>query len=470
LVWYNPNKFNLTLATAFEEPPASRGSNYVCNPGVQGEIVALPDGTLHNAGCYDRCVYTAGLQEIMAGAGVGISNNNDVLTARSKLLVNNTEEVRVTAPGSDREIIEDRIIVSTFVYEIKLPLVTTGTTTDITGFFPPNRLALITLQSVTVNVENLQPAGTVLIRTQYQWPFKFAPGTTLAVQAQNGIATTATLLTDCADPGIAANTGRDGTNVAPCDQIWRISLTPSVTNPQQCQLDGTYTITGFQITCQPAFGTDCAAVDETAQIQFTLDSENFCPNLLEDVQISATLEAFNDAALTDNSRNFLQDDMIYFKAVVTSNQVTIESATLRTMSVTFDSTGAADRRLQFDAAAAPPLSADVQALNTADGLASATELSFEFQLTDGPFDLPVDGSHEFAVDVEIDVTYVGVSATNPLLLEERRVLLQASSGPAASARARANGAVAALDDGASSASTVGGATAAALVAAAALFA
>jgi hypothetical protein len=471
LVWYNPNKFTLTGVTANEVPVPSSPA-WTCQPGTQGDPVRLPDGTLHNAGCYNRCVYKVNLQELMAGEATATSTQNDFLRILGKMNVGNNETFTVFAGQGTRNETITRDIESAFIFEIGLPLVTSGTTTNLTGLFPPNRLAAIILQSVDVQIDGLIPTGRVLILTQFQWPFKLeVDGSTgLVVQAQNGIPTTATLLQDCADPGLDAAPGRDGTNVELCNQVWEVILKPGVQRPQQCQLDGSYKITGFLSTCQPAY-SDCpiaTPVDES--ISFILDSENFCPNVLEDIQLTATLEAFNDAALTDSSGNFLQDDMIYFKSVVISNQVSIESATLKSMTVTFDSTSTnPSRRLQYDVDSLPPVAAEVVDFNPTDGLTSATELSFEFRLTDPPFTLPVDGSQQFSVDIEIDVTYVGISASNPLLLEERRMLLQAGSGTEASTRARASGAVSPKDGGASSASATGAAAALAL-ATAALFA
>eukprot|EP00478_Filoreta_tenera_P006602 GABV01008533.1.p2 GENE.GABV01008533.1~~GABV01008533.1.p2 ORF type:complete len:440 (+),score=153.75 GABV01008533.1:1670-2989(+) len=382
-------------------------------PNTAANPVQLPNGgAIHNGECYNRCVYTVLLGALLDGEAISIVDpNNGDYQIRGKLFVNNTEWV----DGGFRDGLFLRPIESTFPFQIRIPGSVAATSVNITGFFPPNLAAAITFQSVDVDIDaNFNPSAQVLIRTQYQWPFKFATSG-FDIQAQNsGIRSQIQLLSDCPDPGAISDDGQDGTTVEPCDQIWKIDLTP---NSQQCQLDGTYTINNLKIECQPAFGGDCAATVNTPRvnIDFVLDSEDFCANILDDVEISATLTAYNDVDLTDESRNFIPDQRMFFKSVINSPSVSIDEAKLKSMSITFGNSGS--RVLQYDIES-PALMPTVQGLDVTNIAPSNTEVGFSFLLTDPPFTLPVDGSQDFVVDVVLEVTYVDVidENNNPLLL------------------------------------------------------
>jgi hypothetical protein len=437
IVFYNPNKWTLERATIF-----SINESLQCGPSPNN--VQLPNGELHAAECYNQCTVTSSWTDFMAGTERFVDDSNPAETqVRGKLHTNNTEIFHL------RDTAYTRPVVSEFPFEITFPTTVTADLNELEVFLPPALDALLTLQSVDVDLTNLDVDGRAQVVTSLQWPFRFKKGqneynvTISSTKNNAAMDATVQLITDCSDPGVVDDSAGDNGNVRPCNQLWEIQLTPGAST---CELDGVYRL-DFLAECQPAFstgGSKCPLVGPSGSLEnnggymvFALDSEYFCPELIEEVSISAGLSAFKDAQLTVPATNFLLGQDIWFLATVTSTKVTLVDTRIHAISIAYgNSPPRTEYSVEKTAACANgylPIGSSCRLVDFAIDNTGASVAQFNFKLTDPPFEPPVDGSQDFQITVLIDVQFEAVQLleNGEEIIEKKTMLLQASSETAA---------------------------------------
>jgi len=119
----------------------------------------------------------------------------------------------------------------------------------------------------------------------------------------------------------------NSTNNCPLDSYCTTTYEIQVngTNGASCYLNGTYNLT-FNIACNSLWTNDCPLQGNTAQIVFELSSGNLCGVFTSQVNISATLNTYaSSLPNATTQQTFLENQIIYLGATVTSSEVSLVS-------------------------------------------------------------------------------------------------------------------------------------------------
>jgi hypothetical protein len=107
-----------------------------------------------------------------------------------------------------------------------------------------------------------------------------------------------------------------------CEQFWAIDITP--TQLRKCNIDGLY-IFNFNITCFPPNdeysypGCELDNNNNSGSIEFILQSENYCPQLIETVDLTGVILLFGNSERTLTKSNFVYFQTLY--GVVNSKSI-----------------------------------------------------------------------------------------------------------------------------------------------------
>ncbi len=137
--------------------------------------------------------------------------------------------------------------------------------------------------------------------------------------------------------GLASYISINSTNNCPVNTscITTYEIQVNETSGSTCYLNGTYNLT-FNIACNSNWLQNCPLQNNSAQIVFQVTSENLCATFTEQVSISATLNTYASGVSSVTQETFLENQMMYLRAVVTSNQVALASTYILNCSSIFE--------------------------------------------------------------------------------------------------------------------------------------
>jgi uncharacterized protein (DUF1330 family) len=141
--------------------------------------------------------------------------------------------------------------------------------------------------------------------------------------------------------GLSSYISINSTNNCPVNTscITTYEIQVNQTSGSTCYLNGTYNLT-FNIACNSNWGQDCPLQNNSAQIVFQVTSENLCGIFTEQVSISATLNTYASDSSSVTQETFLENQIMYLRAVVTSNQVALASTYILNCSSIFEANSA----------------------------------------------------------------------------------------------------------------------------------
>eukprot|EP01083_Nonionella_stella_P030033 82462_1 len=107
-----------------------------------------------------------------------------------------------------------------------------------------------------------------------------------------------------------------------CTQQWDIKIRPIC-----CSLNGFYKI-GMQLACRDSNSTRCGLLHGNGTSDYTfgfsLTSNNLCPRVMPDIDLSASVTSYADADYHHLKKDFSSDDTVYFKIEADSGRASIE--------------------------------------------------------------------------------------------------------------------------------------------------
>ena len=116
-----------------------------------------------------------------------------------------------------------------------------------------------------------------------------------------------------------------------CSRVFRWEIDASA---PKCDFDGTYSIV-FDVQCNPAYTDECPLNGgETFTITYTLDTDSACGSVVDTVVIEASLDSYPSNSHSSTKDEFIQDDVIYFQADITSPDVSLTNVELHSLSIT----------------------------------------------------------------------------------------------------------------------------------------
>lgn len=214
-------------------------------------------------------------------------------------------------------------IIRTFEHDlrfvVRFPRYIAVSQTGVQVFADVDVLASITEQMFDSN--ELLPPGKARVKmlTSVQYPFQLTGP--IAVSGDD----TRFVMS------VSGNTGNGGPECLDdpndyCVQFWDFMITPK---SGECNFDGDYRL-DFKLKCKPSMIGDCPLDSDTdfGWIDFTLDSENFCARIIEDIDLSGQMTTYLEPARTTPKDDFLFDQTVYGKTSLSSSESTIVSTTI----------------------------------------------------------------------------------------------------------------------------------------------
>jgi hypothetical protein len=204
---------------------------------------------------------------------------------------------------------------SSLTLEVVFPLSVNVTSNPVDVFAPVLALSAVTSEVMVSNVNQAHPSATVQLYTQVEWPFQLtAPRW---VSMPTGVVQAIAPFEMNANSAAYPCANAVG---ALCEQNWGLQLGL----PGTCFLSGTYTLR-TTIVCRELRASSCpldAAVN-TADFSFTLTSPSLCTQVVQTLDLSATLKSYKDAAHTVLKADFVEPEVLYFQAPTSSKQASI---------------------------------------------------------------------------------------------------------------------------------------------------
>jgi hypothetical protein len=155
-----------------------------------------------------------------------------------------------------------------------------------------------------------------------------------------------------------------------------------------------------EANCPLPLNTNTGLKQSDASVTFHITTEYFCPLVLADVDIHATLSSYQDGAHIIAKDDFLQDATAYFKATVSSTVATIVECSIAT--ITRD-----DSALFYSRPNALVSDLNVHDFPRVDGASPhPTESHFDIMLSSTLFPLPPDGQQSSEIAVVLNVIFL----------------------------------------------------------------
>merc|ERR1711916_243488 len=179
-----------------------------------------------------------------------------------------------------------------------------------------------------------------------------------------------------------------------CQQNWKI---PIKTNGA-CSFTGIYQYR-IKLKCNSLFQGNCplGSSGEFAQIQIDVNSEEFCTAVNLDIKLKGSLKSYEDNQYTTPKSAFLQNQIGYFQAVLSSDQATLLTSTIKRAQITYDNT----TKVFYDNG--------IQSFGTAteyeNDQGTSTTCGFNFRFSETNTPVPVDSSKPFSISAVVEVTY-----------------------------------------------------------------
>jgi len=296
-----------------------------------------------------------------------------------------------------------RLVHSVLPFQIRFPK-TVSASSDITVFSPVNLEAAIIRQfSIRTPEAETQAQSLIRLFTSIQYPFKLTLPS-WGTRSRNDFNFNPTL--EAADLLLANEDCLDNPTDPICEQEWKIVF--DAWSPPVCDFTGDYTLE-FVVRCEAGAEAHCPLQLDTttgfkqasASVTFHITTEHFCPIVLADVDISASLHSFQDGGHTIPKTDFLQDATAYFRATVSSSVATIVETSISGITHTDNSQLFYSRPNNL-----------VAGLNVVDfprvGGVSVhpTESWFDIVLSSTLFPTPVDGQSSANLVVDLNVVFL----------------------------------------------------------------
>jgi hypothetical protein len=234
-------------------------------------------------------------------------------------------------------------------------------------------------------------AGNFEFITQAQYPFMIDNDTPVVIQAIPSPITTNIKISENS-PICTAN--------QPCTQNWEM---PIVTNGA-CSFTGLYQLR-LKLKCHSSI-TDPAncplgSTPQYAVVQIEVNSENFCTVVNVDIKLKGDLKSYEESSYTTPKNAFLQGQIGYFKATVSSEQATLLTSKIRRASWTQGNS----TKVFFDEGLITPYGTLTNFL-TDEGTSTTCGFNFKFSEQNTP--VPLDESRDFSIKALIEVTYASI--------------------------------------------------------------
>jgi len=248
-----------------------------CRQNIQGTIVWVA--------AYPTCV-------------VDRSISGNYLVFEGIMIINNKEKVGILANNRPIDIV--RTLTNNLIFQILYPIDINITSNNVTVYAAVNVIAAIISSTFTVDINAIPGVARVTLLTTVQYPFKMIEPVTVGGDP-NRFSLTQTQIFDpayvCAD------------NNNYCAQLWDIVVTP---NPNECNYDGDYMF-NFTLDCR-ASQTNCPLDlnTNTGAISFVLESGDFCPQVIESIDLAGTLKSYSSDTHTNLKSSFVVDQTVYF--------------------------------------------------------------------------------------------------------------------------------------------------------------
>lgn len=326
----------------------------------------------------------------------------DWITFEGIMIVQNTENLGLLAPNRPFEL--TRTIVSNLPFLVQYPRFI-DLNHYIQVYAPVDVIAAITNQTFEYSANCLPGYGYITLETTVQYPFYLDQPAWIKTSAP-GLYPTIISNSVCGD------------NINQiCVQNWLFKITPK----NICALTGIY-LFNYSIACQPSAGSSCPldSSTDTGTITMNIESEYFCPQIIQDVDVSGSLESYEDSGHTHHKNGFFLGETIYFEILLNSSKATIINTTVQDFSVILWNS---DNKLLYDdgTITAAGLACDLVVVDNTHTPQSAVQAWIQVEINPSVFPVGLDLNEQVNFQVTVDVTYFD---TGPV----KRTITQSVSG------------------------------------------
>jgi len=262
--------------------------------------------------------------------------------------------------------------------------------------------AIIEQKTIVVDPSSSPPAvnADIILWSSVQWPYRLVvTGISVNVPSLNNPQLSVTLHEDCALVG-----------QNDCNQKFLIH----VNLQDRCTFTGRYTVT-FDIECMPgANAAQCPLPDGqyTAEVDFDLQSENVCAQIVDEVVAIGSARSYNAARVgtqpyaIQQHYGFMVNQFAYYEIDVESIDGLVVETTVTKIELCFD-VGCPSPILLYNGAALVPAVQLAVIDYPRNPVTSSlpTKSDIHIFLSDTVFNVPIDGSLDFQLRVELDVEY-----------------------------------------------------------------
>jgi hypothetical protein len=303
-----------------------------------------------------------------------------------EMIVENVEDLgSLTSNSGDIT----RTLVSRLPFEVRYPktIEFTNTGSNVTVYSDVNVVAAIVAQNSETSSPPNPDVAYVTLLTIVQYPFVLTAPYSISGDTSK-FALSVVQLNSCADNG------------SPCEQSWMITILPTV---DQCNFNGNY-VFDFTVACV----TSACPLDSntnTGTISFTLQSEDFCAQIVENIDLTGTFMSFEDDLHTTPKVDFLFHQTIYFQAVVSSTKATIISTVVNNFNVVLWNNNMVPLYNYGNTVSGNDVS--LQVLNNLNG---GLECDLSLVVDPSVFPVPVNQNDMVTFDLVLDVTYLNTQS------------------------------------------------------------
>lgn len=303
-----------------------------------------------------------------------------------EMIVENQEHVGNIS--DDRPIDVYRTIISRLPFQVRYPKSISVVSENIRVFAEVSVEASITRQAFVSGIPALPGSAQVVLLTTVQYPFRIInPSVLLGDLSRFTLSRVEnTLAAQCPD-----------TLGSICVQYWNFTILPNIS---QCNFDGDYDF-NFTLGCTPSRATNCPLDNNTnkGMIEFTLDSEDFCVDIVEDIDLSGSIGVYKDAGHTIVKKDFLPGQTVFMSGKTSSNKATIIRTVVNDIDVTLWN-GTTVNLYRFGLS-----SVMGNRLSLAVNNALAAESWLQFVVVDSVFAMPFDSFEVITFQIDFNVTY-----------------------------------------------------------------
>jgi len=183
-------------------------------------------------------------------------------------------------------------------------------------------------------------------------------------------------------------------------------------SPPICDYTGDWTLS-FNAICEPSLGSNCPLPqnvvtgrrEQLVTVTYHLTSEDFCPRILADVPVSASLTSYQDAGHSIPKDDFLHGARTYWLAQAASPSATIVEVSTKSVSsdntLLYSDTPFSQNGINF------AVTNFLRATGTEAGVSDhPTQSWFAFDLNPNTFLVAADQSAPFAISVTLNVVFL----------------------------------------------------------------